>query len=89
MTLRDKIITGSFMIGHDGQKEPISWLDYALKLEKYIQELEANVEKEKRELWDRACEAQRRMCAEDLDGYIGDFPEDLVIETPKPEYQTK
>lgn len=38
MELRDKIITGSFMIGADGRKEPVNWKDYALKLETLLLE---------------------------------------------------
>lgn len=38
MDIRDKIITGSYMIGNDGRKEPTNWKDYAIKLEKHIQE---------------------------------------------------
>lgn len=40
MDIRDEVITGSFMIGNDGRKEPINWRDYALKLEAKISELE-------------------------------------------------
>jgi hypothetical protein len=36
MNIRDKIITGSYAIGHDGKKEPLDWKDYALKLEEYV-----------------------------------------------------
>jgi len=36
MNIRDKFITGNFIIGSDGQKEPPSWKDYALKLEEEL-----------------------------------------------------
>lgn len=36
MNIRDEIITGTFAIGPDGQREPIDWKDYALKLEEKI-----------------------------------------------------
>lgn len=39
MSIRDELITGTFAIGSDGQKEPIDWKEYALKLEKKIQSL--------------------------------------------------
>ena len=38
--IRDEIITGSFIIGEDGRKEPIDWKEYALKLEHYIKKME-------------------------------------------------
>ena len=31
--IRDSIITGSYAIGENGQKEPLDWKEYALKLE--------------------------------------------------------
>jgi hypothetical protein len=34
--IRDLIITGNYMIGYDGIREPIDWKDYANKLEEIL-----------------------------------------------------
>jgi hypothetical protein len=40
MDIRDEIITGSCMYGHDGRREPIDWKNYAIKLEAKIEEIQ-------------------------------------------------
>lgn len=36
MNIRDALITGTFLIGPDGQKEPTNWKEYAEKLEAHL-----------------------------------------------------
>jgi len=43
MDIRDELITGSFMYGHDGRKEPPDWKKYAIKLEAKIEELQNKI----------------------------------------------
>lgn len=59
MDIRDKLITGSFMIGEDGRKEPSNWKDYALKLEAELATLQSSIPGLLKE--------QRETCAERAD----------------------
>lgn len=47
MNIRDTLITGTFLIGEDGQKEPTNWKEYAEKLEKHLEQTHLLKELEK------------------------------------------
>lgn len=38
MDVRDELITGSYMIGSNGRKEPPNWQEYAIKLENKLKQ---------------------------------------------------
>lgn len=40
MDIRDELITGSYIVGDDGRKEPINWKVYAIQVEEKVKQLQ-------------------------------------------------